>query len=104
MKMKRLLIGAVLVLGAVVSGCGERREDPAVLQAEIVKGEAGLKQIGQSMNDLTMQVKAKLKTDDMSKVMMEVRKSPEWQRLSEEVRKTSEDLAAKRERLNALKK
>lgn len=68
-------------------------ETPA---AAVAKAEAACREVGGSMNELTAKVKAKLGTDDMSKVMAELRKMPEWKRLEAELGRRSEELAKRR--------
>lgn len=98
-KMKALAV--VLLLLAGVWGC--RREetpsaDPAARAAAVAKAESACKAVGRSMNELTARMKERLKTEDMSKVMSELEKTPEWRQLTEELQRRSEELAVARQR------
>lgn len=97
--MRAWAIGAAVLLTAV--GCGERAAASRrpVSAADVAKAEATCQAIGGSMNELTAQVKARLGTDDMAKVLPELQKMPEWKKLRAELEKASEDLAAKRSKV-----
>ena len=79
-------------------GCSReaKEETPVEAPAAVAKAEAACRAVGRSMNELTEQVKAKLGTDDMSKVMAELRKTPEWKKLEAELGRRSEELAKRR--------